>query len=126
MARGASGHFTAESADGQSLFFQPKDDDLPLMALSLTGGQTRQLVACVKGTAFAAGPQGVYYVPCSPSADSPLHLMDPATDADRLLGTLEGLSWRPLGLAVTPDGRSILYPRHMGGDANLTLIENFR
>ena len=62
VTRGGSGDFACESADGKSLLYQPKDADSPLLALPLTGGAARQLVACVKPTAFAAGPDGVYYV----------------------------------------------------------------
>jgi Tol biopolymer transport system component/DNA-binding winged helix-turn-helix (wHTH) protein len=126
MTRGASGHFACESADGKSLLFQFKDDDSPLMALALTGGGTRQLVACVRGSAFGAGPQGVYYVPCKPEADPTVHVLDPYTGRDRRLGTLESLTRRPLGLAVSPDGKSIVYPRLMNENRDLMLIENFR
>jgi hypothetical protein len=76
--------------------------------------------------AFGAGPQGVYYVACDPSANPPLHVLDLETGRDRLLGTLEGLQDRPLGLAVSPDGKTIVYPRAMHTDADLMLIENFR
>lgn len=33
---------------------------------------------------------------------------------------------RPLGLAVAPDGRTIVYPRATNQNADLMLIENFR
>ncbi len=78
------------------------------------------------GSAFGAGPQGVYYVACDPSSNPPLHVLDLETGRDRLLGTLDGLIDRPLGLAVSPDGKTIVYPRAMHTDADLMLIENFR
>ena len=126
LTRGASGPFACESADGKQLLFQPKDADSPLMAMALTGGEARQLVACVWRSAFGAGPQGVYYVPCDPSADPSVHVLDPETGRDRRLGTLEHLIFRPLGLSVSPDGRTILYPRLTSENADLMLIENFR
>ena len=95
------------------------------MAMPLTGGGARQLVACVKNSAFGAGPQGVYYVPCDPSSNPPVHVLDLETGRDRRLGTLEGLIDRPLGLAVSPDGKTILYPRLTNQNADLMLIENF-
>ena len=72
MTRGASGHFACESGDGTTLLFQPEDADSPLMAMALTGGDARQLVACVRNSAFGGGPQGVYYVPCAAGADAPV------------------------------------------------------
>jgi Tol biopolymer transport system component len=126
LIRGASGPFACESNDGKTLLFQPKNADSPLMAMPPAGGEARQLVACVRRTAFAAGPQGVYYVACDPSSNPPLHVLDPETGRDRLLGTLEGVMDRPLGLAVSPDGKTIMYPRTMHLNADLMLIENFR
>ena len=97
LTRGASGPFACESADGKNLLFQPKDADSPLMAMPLAGGGARQLVACVKNSAFGVGPQGVYYVPCDPSPDPPVHVLDLETGRDRRLGTLDGLMSAPAG-----------------------------
>ncbi len=126
ITHGASGHFACESADGKQLLFQPKEGDSPLMAIALTGGAARQLVACVRWSAFGAGPQGVYYVPCDPSADPPVHVLDLETGRDQRLGMLEKLTPRPLGLSVSPDGQTIVYPRGTSDNADLMLIENFR
>ena len=54
--------------------------------------------------------------------------MDPETGRDRLLGRLEKYEYRfgPLGLAVSPDGKSVLYPRRIRDSFDLMLIENFR
>jgi Tol biopolymer transport system component len=126
LIREANGAFACESNDGKNLLFQPRDADSPLMAMPPAGGGARQLVACVKNSAFGAGPQGVYYAACDPSSNPPLHVLDLETGRDRLLGTLEGLMDRPLGLAVSPDGKTIVYPRTMHIDADLMLIENYR
>ena len=76
--------------------------------------------------AFAVAATGIYYVPCFRDAsDAPLHLLDPDTGTDRLLGTLEKYSQGLPILTVSRDGRIILYGR--GTDASdLMLIENFR
>ncbi len=58
LTHGAAGAFACESADGKSLLFQPKDADSPLMTMALAGGQPRQLIACVKNSAFGVGPRG--------------------------------------------------------------------
>jgi Tol biopolymer transport system component len=82
-----------------------------LMTMTLTGGGVRQLVACVKNSAFGVGPRGVYYVPCDPSDDPPIYVMDLETGRARRLGTLEKLTPRALGLSVSPDGQTIVYPK---------------
>jgi len=115
---------------GQSVVYQPKDADSPLLVKPLSGGSPRQLVACVQKTAFGVGLQGVYYVPCDPTADPPLHVIDPDTGRGRRLGTLEQFERSneaaALGLSISPDGMSVLYIRHMSDSADLMLIENFR
>jgi Tol biopolymer transport system component len=89
ITSGGSGRFACESADGKSLLFQPTHGDSPLLMMPFSGGPPRQLVACVKKTAFVASAHGVFYVPCDPSADPPLHVLDPDTGRDHLLGKLD-------------------------------------
>jgi hypothetical protein len=121
--------------------FQSKDADSPLMAMALPEGGARQLVACVKNSALWLWPARCLLRACDPRAahtpefdwrvnrqspDPPVHVLDLKSGSDRRLGTLEGLAWRPLGLAVSADGRTILYPRQVHINADLMLIENFR
>ena len=130
VTRGGSGLFACESADGKSLLYQPRDADSPLLALPLNGGAPRQLVACVRNSAFGAGSLGIYYVACGAIPDPALHVIEAESGRDRILGRLEHYEsdpWvAPLGLAVSPDGTSILYLRHMSDSADLMLIENFK
>ena len=92
----------------------------------LPSGHARQLVACVRIGAFGVGARGVYYVPCDPTPDPPLYVLDPKTGRNEHLGRLDGLFDRPLGLSVSPDGNTIIYPRQVLSRADLMLIENFR
>jgi eukaryotic-like serine/threonine-protein kinase len=126
LTHGAGGAFACESADGKSLLFQPKDADSPLMTMALPSGEARQLIPCVKKSAFGVGPRGVYYVPCDPNPDPPLYVLDPKTGRSTQLGRLDGLFERPLGLSVSPDGNTIIYPKQVLSRADLMLIENFR
>jgi len=129
MTSGGSGQFACESPDGRSILYQAAASDSPLLALPLAGGAVRQIVACVKPSAFGVGPEGVYYVACDAHPDPELHVMNPESLADRVLGRLEGYEeqmFPPLGLAVSPDGASILYPRRMRDSFDLMVIENFR
>jgi hypothetical protein len=71
-------------------------------------------------------PSWLYYVPCEPSPDAAVHVMDPDTGRDRRLGALENLMSRPLDLSVSPDGNTIVYPKRVQTGADVMLIENFR
>jgi len=96
------------------------------MALPLNGGHPHQLVACVAAMGFAVAATGIYYVPClHDESDAPLHVLNPETGADRLVGTLEKYWQAYPFLAVSGDGRIILYGRGTEG-SDLMLIENFR
>jgi hypothetical protein len=97
-----------------------------LMTMALPSGEARQLIPCVKNSAFGVGPRGVYYVPCDPTPDPPVYVLDPKTGRNARLGRLDGLAERPLGLSVSPDGNTIVYPRQVLSRADLMLIENFR
>jgi hypothetical protein len=55
---------------------------------------------------------------------APLFLRAPATGRGRLLGKLDRVQFGDM--AVSPDGRTILYTRAVGEGTDLMLIENFR
>jgi eukaryotic-like serine/threonine-protein kinase len=112
-----------ESMDGRTLFFQGDFSDSPLMALPLAGGRERQLVACTGQASLAVGAAGIYYQACGVEGDLPLHLFDPATGRDRVIGTLEKPDG---GLTVSPDGKTILYAKQTAGGSDLMILENFR
>ena len=73
----------------EELSYQPKEADSPLLMLPLSGGAPRQLVGCVKPTAFATGPQGVYYEACDSSPDPALHVIESRDRPRPVLGRLE-------------------------------------
>ena len=121
--RGGSTGLGEESADGQTVLYQTQDDDAPLLAMPLAGGPARQVVKCVRGGGnFDSGPQGLYYLACGPGLDAAVHLRYP-DGRDELLGTLEKST---SGLAVSPDGTTILYTKKVRDGADLMMIENFR
>jgi hypothetical protein len=54
--------------------------------------------------------------------------MDLSSRQDRLLGTLEGFepNYHTMGLAISPDGTTMLYSRRVLHGSDLMLIENFK
>jgi hypothetical protein len=87
----------------------------------------------VKGGAIAVAASGIYYASCNflYELNTALHVMDPGTKHDRLIGTLADYLF---GLEVSPDEKTILYNKaanrglhkRLSVGADLKLIEHFR
>lgn len=128
VTRGGAGRGAIESVDGRTLFFKRGDGDSPLVALAIASGAERAVAACVLAWPgmFDVAASGVYYPDCR-AGDPALHRLDPASGRDVVLGTLEKWERYSTGtIAVSPDGRTILYPKAVREGADLMLIENFR
>jgi hypothetical protein len=74
---------------------------------------------------FAMGNQGIYFFPrLDISGGSHLDFFDFATGKIKTIANVEK-PWN-YGLAVSPDGRYILYSRIDQQDSDVMLVENFR
>ena len=113
-----------ESPDGNAIVYQAANTDSPLLALPLAGGASRQLVRCVKDQSFTLAASGIYYAPCDTGPEDFVHLLDPATGRDRVLGSVTE-PFHASNLAVSPDGTTMLVHRYAESD-DLMLLENFR
>jgi len=128
VTHGGSGYVAFESFDGKNILYQQKTTPSALLLQPLAGGPPRQVVACASADVFTMNKQGVYYVPCNPGPDTPLHVLDPVTSKDRVVGTLVQLDMpTQADLAVSPDGSTVLYCRRAIADrADLWMIEHFK
>jgi hypothetical protein len=129
ITHSGSGYVAREWPTRKAVLYQANYSDSPLLALPLTGGAApRQVIPCVKATAFVVGAQGLVYVPCGAGPDTEVHLLDDSTGRDRALGTLPQFDTSLVipPLVVFPKGESLLYVRHISDAADLMLIENFR
>jgi hypothetical protein len=119
-----------ESGDEQSIIYQLHIGDAALAAQPLTRGEPRTIIPCVAQSLYAVAVQGIYYVPCHDDAhsgpDSQLLVRNPVTLKDHRYGTLEKFENANGGLAVSPDGQTLLYTRAVSRGADLMLIQNFR
>ena len=109
-----------ESSDGKALFFQKSEPGRALLAWPLAGGPDRTLVKCA--SSFTVGAGAIYYAECD--GNPTLHRLDPATGQDRALGRLEKFGGSG-SLAVSPDGKTILFGKAVGNGSDLMMIENF-
>jgi Tol biopolymer transport system component/tRNA A-37 threonylcarbamoyl transferase component Bud32 len=116
-----------EAADGQSVFYVPRDDSAPLYSQPLGGGPARQIVDCVVTRSLARGPGGPYYIGCPLGLiRAPLYGLDSAAGTPRLLGMVgTGGGFVP-GMTVAPNGRRVLFSKLIADGADLLAIEHFR
>jgi serine/threonine protein kinase len=123
-----TGGFTAfESADGRWVYFTATNlSSTSLMKMPAQGGEPIEVLKGVHARNFALRSRGVYYMHPGPGyltyADS-IAFYDFVT---RKSTVIVGLA-RPvnLGLAVSPDGKWLLYSQLDQEDMDLMLLENF-
>lgn len=116
-----------ESLDGRTLFYL-RSAGGALLARPTPGGAERTVAGCVNLSSYAVASGGIFYVACN-FADAParsqrsLHYWNAQTGQDRVVGGFEAPM--TLNLAVSPDGKTLLYDRSTPG-SDLMMIENFR
>jgi serine/threonine protein kinase/Tol biopolymer transport system component len=121
--------YPIESWDETTLLFTKTEETSPLYTMPAAGGDEQRLIDCVMSRALAVTPpNNLYYLGCTSGA-SPVtvHRRDLTTGRDEVLGTIDrGPRNVFLGLAVSPDGKTILYARFVAGGSDLMMLENFR
>ncbi len=111
------------SADGTTLFFV-KGNAGPVYAQTLSGGEERQVLPYVYYKAFFVTKDGIYYLGArAEDGLYPLEIYQFSAQTSRLLGKIGGRIYQ--GLAVSPDGKSILISRSADTGSDLMMIENF-
>jgi hypothetical protein len=117
--------FAGESVDGTELVYKTDFEDSPLLVRPLSGGQPRQLVACVHRANYFLGSGGVYYAACGDGPRRSLHLRE-RYGKDTVLGEFdEPWAFPFMRPAVSPDGKTILVQQQTLTN-DLMLIENFQ
>jgi len=114
------------SENAKALLYTTLEGMGPLFLLSLEQGTERKLEECVLSRALASQQGSFYFVGCSTGLEAPLYRLDTASGRRELLGMLDKGPGFVMGLAVSPDARTILYGREMATGSDLMMIENFR
>ena len=123
-----------ESADGKFLYYMRKSSTGPLYRMPVGGGDEQHVLETVAARGYALASAGIYYIfpqgPIAPGGhyevnrNHTLAFFEFATGRSQALAKLE----KPLqlGLTVSSDGRSILYPQIDRLVEDLMLVEGFR
>jgi Tol biopolymer transport system component len=122
------GFFALESPDGQFVYYTKHDDANPaLWRVPVDGGEealVHDLVKPANWGQWAVVDEGVYFVNSTEPSSPAIEFFDFATSQVRPIARLE----KPTiaGLAVSPDGRWILYTQVDRQENDIMLVENFR
>ena len=123
-----------ESPDGRYLYFMKPlaragpggaEGTVGLWRTPVEGGEETQVLETVYNRAFEVRAEGIYYMSWS-SEDGATRLQFHALSdgKSRELAKFEGVIDE--GLAVSPDGKRILFSRQDTAGADLMLVDNFR
>jgi hypothetical protein len=130
------GYTPLESPDGAYLYYvETVFTPGPLWRVPTSGGVAEKVLDEVLLGNFAVLDQGIYYIdrPSGeegiywidrPSGETRLRYFDFATRRSKTV--IRNLGRVDIPLTVSPDGRTILYPRLDSSVDDLMLVENFR
>lgn len=122
-----SGYVAFEAPDGRGFLYQQTTEPSAVVLERKPGGPTTVIVPCAEVSAFAVQRKALYYVPCGQAEPVAVRRVLPTRGGDARVVTLDGLDRdRPGELAVSPDGKTILYVR-AGNEArgDLWMIDPF-
>jgi hypothetical protein len=93
--------------------------------MPLKDGTESQVLPSLYGVAnFAATKQGIYFIHRAPDSGAAISFMSFSSGVPVDLGIIK--SPVGMGLAVSPDERTILYTRFDRADSDLFLVDNFK
>jgi Tol biopolymer transport system component/DNA-binding winged helix-turn-helix (wHTH) protein len=119
-----------ESPDGKFLYYVKDLQDTDLWRLSLKNGQPAKVLQGLSSYVnLAIVDTGIYFIPARKASEgSSIQFLQLPTNSIRTIVTLQ----KPLnfveegGIAVSPDGRSILYTQFDLAGSELMVVENFQ
>jgi Tol biopolymer transport system component/DNA-binding winged helix-turn-helix (wHTH) protein len=120
------GVFAAESADGRFLYYS-KSDVPGIWKMPLSGGEEIRVLDQPAGDDWynwALARNGIYFLDSSIRTNATVKFFDFATGKKISISTSD----KPPspGLALSPDGRSILYVQNELAESSIMLVKNFQ
>ena len=120
------GLFASESPDGGQLYYSRSVGATSLWSVPTAGGEEAQVLESLLAYSdFVVLEKGIYFIPTPEPPENPtLHFWSFDTNAVEQVMSLP----KPVhaGLAVSPDGRSLLYSQVDHESSDLMLMEGFR
>ena len=118
------GVYASESADGRSLYYS-KFEQAGIWKMPLQGGEEQRVLDQPSGFQWfnwALSSHGIYFASPGSLEKRKLEFFDFATHKKTLIGYAENTVQ---GLALAPDGKSLLYGRTDSEDYEIMLVKNF-
>ena len=113
-----SGTAPQESLDGTTLYYVKPTGVGSLWRVPVAGGEEKQIADSIFRSNYAITSQGIYLM-SGPSVD----LLNPETGERKVIVKTKTPD---LGLAVSPDGRYVLWSQIDSMGSDLMLVEKFR
>jgi Tol biopolymer transport system component/DNA-binding winged helix-turn-helix (wHTH) protein len=119
------GYMAFESHDGQSLYYAGLYPHSGLWKLPFAGEAETKVLESVYGRAFVVVDDGIYYIPDT-SADGTrsVRFHSFATHEDQEVSRLGQAVY--MGIAVSPDRKTILFTSVVRTGSNIMVVDNFR
>jgi hypothetical protein len=116
--------------DGQRVYYTREQRGLFLWSVSAAGGDERPVAGMgsldpVSFAAWEVGPRGIHYL--GGGGRPALLFLDFATGRSRRVADLpRNANAGYCNIALAPDGKSLVIPRHEGTTSDIMLVEDFR
>ncbi len=121
------GDFPQESPDGKFVYYEKGwPSQCSVWKIPVEGGEETKVLDSVHPHGkWAVGIEGIYFfAPADEQRHTEMRLYEFATGKTRKILTIE--SALDQHIAISPDGRTILYTQIDEGGSDLMLVENFR
>ena len=119
------GVYGIESEDGRFLYFS-KLEQPGIWKMSLIDGREEQVLDHMEGCSWpswALSPTGIYFIHSFENGQGRLEYFNFHTHTRTPIDTVEK-QW--FGLALAPDGKSLLYSRNETDESEIMLVKNFQ
>ena len=116
-----------ESPDGKFVYYSKGADIFGLWRVPVEGGEEGKLLDHVTQGFWAVLEQGIYFINLQVRPHPAIEFFNFATGRTTQIATVDkALLWAGPGLAVSPDGRWILYVQVDQVESDIMLVEHFK
>jgi Tol biopolymer transport system component/DNA-binding winged helix-turn-helix (wHTH) protein len=122
------GVYAIESDDGRFLYYS-KFEQPGIWKMPLNGGEETRVLDQPAGEAWfdwALATTGIYFINASAEPNGRIEFFDIASRKTTPIFSLQKPFYKPKGLALSPDGTSLLYTQNESPDSYIMLVKNFR